>query len=90
MLQGGDRHEGDILRGIGGDYWAEKKEKRERSSRLVEVDGYQVLRENLYSMEEGGITAWKETRQALAGGKPGDCYCGMVLREGGGGCRQGR
>ena len=59
--------ENDTLKGIGADYWADRK--RQRNTRLVEVDGHHVLRENMYSMEEGGISAWKETRQALAGGE---------------------
>ncbi|KAI8470648.1 MAG: P-loop containing nucleoside triphosphate hydrolase protein [Monoraphidium minutum] len=54
------------LKDIGRSYWEGRK--RERATRLVEVGGYAVLRENMYSMEQGGISAWEGTagREAAA------------------------
>ncbi|GLC46024.1 hypothetical protein PLESTB_001026800 [Pleodorina starrii] len=40
----------DSMRDIASEFW---EHKRERKARLVEVDGYQVLRDNNYTMQEG-------------------------------------
>lgn len=39
------------LHDIAAQYWAHKRERKER---LIEIDGFQVLRENNYSMEVSG------------------------------------
>ncbi len=42
------------LRDIGAEYWAAKEgQTRERVERLVEIDGFKVLKQNNYSMLSG-------------------------------------
>ncbi|MEW5298327.1 MAG: hypothetical protein WDW36_001466 [Sanguina aurantia] len=43
----------ESLRDIAKQFWAAKRQRKER---LMNIDGYDVLRENNYSIEEGGIS----------------------------------
>jgi len=66
---GGSNEQGGmkaLLKSIGQE-WQQKQEEqqlrqRQRQERLMDVDGYQVLKSNNYSFAQGGISAWTETR----------------------------
>ncbi len=41
-------------------FWATKRPHRERKERIIKVDGHDVLKEDNYTMQEGGISVAQE------------------------------
>ncbi|KAK9840665.1 hypothetical protein WJX81_008358 [Elliptochloris bilobata] len=67
ILQGTDYSEARSVKDIAAEFWAGGG--RERKQRLITVDGFQVLRENNYSLNEGEPSVYgRETARPVDGG----------------------